>query len=120
VGDGSSRDRPSDRPTDPPPTERVSGPLARSLSGPTPGTRDLRGATASQRGTLPAPEAVPRRLLDSDELGWLALDEEALRLAQLVDGVRTIRELAALRGAPLGMTQMLVMHLRERHVVTFA
>jgi hypothetical protein len=80
----------------------------------------LRGATASQRGTLPAPEAVPRKLLDSDELGWLALDEDALKLAEVVDGVRTIRELAALRGLPLGLTQMLVMHLRDRHVVSFA
>lgn len=98
----------------------MSGPVARSLSPPTSGTRDLRGATPSQRGTLPAPEAVPRRLLDSDELAWLALDEDALRLAELVDGVRTIRELAALRGSPLGLTQMLIMHLRERHVVSFA
>jgi hypothetical protein len=61
---------------------------------------------------------VAQRLVDVDELGWLALDEDALRLAEVVDGVRTIRELAALCGLPLGLTQMLIAHLRERQVVT--
>jgi hypothetical protein len=120
LSDGTSKKPPGDRPTDPPPTQRISGPIARSLTPPGSGPRDLRGATASQRGTLPAPEAVPRRLLESEELGWLALDEDALKLAELVDGVRTIRELAALRGSPIGLTQMLIMHLRDRHVITFA
>ena len=85
---------------------------------PTSEMRDLRGGTSSQRGTLPAPEAVARRLLDLEELGWLALDDDAVRLAEVVDGVRTIRELAALCGLPLGLTQMLIAPLRDRHVVT--
>jgi len=86
---------------------------------PTSETRDLRGGgTTSQRGTLPAPEVVARRLLELDELGWLALDDDALRVAEVVDGVRTIRELSALCGLPLGLTQMLIAHLRDRHVVT--
>lgn len=119
MSDGSSKKRPSDRPTQPPPTERVSGPVARA-PGPASGPRDLRGATASQRATLPAPEAVPCRLLEADELGWLALDADALKLAELVDGVRTIRELAALRGLPIGLTQMLISHLRDRHVISFS
>jgi hypothetical protein len=63
---------------------------------------------------------VARRLLDQDELGWLALDEDAQRVAEAVDGVRTIRELAALCGMPLGLTQMLVAHLRDRGVVSLS
>lgn len=80
----------------------------------------MRGATTSQRATVPAPDAVPCRLLEADELGWLAQDEDALKLAEVVDGVRTIRELAALRGLPIGLTQMLIAHLRDRHVISFA
>lgn len=68
---------------------------------------------------MPSPEAVPRRLLDVEELGWLPLDEDAMRLAELIDGVRTIRELAALRKISIGMAQMLVVHLRDRHVLSF-
>ena len=116
VDDGTSRDRPSDWPTQPPAGERQSGPVR--SSSPTSETRDVRGGTTSQRATVPAPEAVARRLLDLDELGWLALDEDALRLAEVVDGVRTIRELAVLCGMPLGLTQMLISHLRDRHVVS--
>jgi hypothetical protein len=63
---------------------------------------------------------VPRRLLDVEDLDWLALDEDASRLAELVDGVRTIRELAALCGIPLGLTQMLIGQLRSRQVVSFS
>lgn len=68
---------------------------------------------------MPSPEAVPRRLLDVDELGWLPLDQDAMRLAEHIDGVRTIRELAALCRLSIGMAQMLVVHLRDRHVVAF-
>lgn len=97
----------------------MSGPVPRAQA-PKSDPQRTRGATTSQRATVPAPEAVPCRILELDELGWLALDEDALRLAEVIDGVRTIRELAALRGISLGLAQMLIGHLRERHVISFA
>ena len=79
----------------------------------------VRGAPASHRATMPGPDAVPRVLLEPQELAFLALDEQALRLAELIDGVRTIRELSALLGIPVGMAQGLVVQLRDRHVLAF-
>lgn len=109
---------PSDRPSLAPETVRRPE-VALPPSDPMHDARTVRGATASQRATLPGPDAVPRALLEPQELAWLALDEQAIRLAELIDGVRTIRELAALRGIPVGMAQMLVALLRDRHVLTF-
>ena len=116
MSDGTSK-TPSDRPSEPPATVRRPE-LEPPSSDPISDAR-VRGATASQRATLPGPDAVPRALLEPEELSWLALDEQAIRLAELIDGVRTIRELAALRGISVGSAQMLVVQLRDRHVLSF-
>jgi len=109
---------PSDRPSQPPETVRIPE-LAPPSSDPTSDAPKVGGATAGQRATLPGPDAVPRALLEPDELAWLPLDEHSIRLAALIDGIRTIRELAALRGIPVGMAQMRIAQLRDRHAISF-
>jgi len=61
---------------------------------------------------------VPRLTLAVNELGWVAIAEDAMRLAQQVDGVRSVRELAAACGFELETAQLIVADLRDRHVVT--
>ena len=52
-----------------------------------------------------------------DELRWIAIEEHATRLASLVDGTRSVRELADLCGLELPAAQLILASLRERHVV---
>lgn len=65
---------------------------------------------------LPEPDAVPHLVLEANELEWVALDPESLRLARLVDGVRSVIELAAICDCELVTAQIIVAGLRERHV----
>lgn len=65
---------------------------------------------------LPEPDAVPRLVLEPNELEWVALDPESLRVARLIDGVRSVRELAAICGCELVTAQIIVAGLRDRHV----
>jgi hypothetical protein len=67
---------------------------------------------------MPEPGAVPRLLLEVEELRWTAIGEEATRLAELIDGVRTVRELAAACGIELAAAQLMVADLRDRHIVS--
>ena len=66
---------------------------------------------------LPEPDAVPRLLLEVDELRWIAIEEHATRLASLVDDTRTVRELADLCDLELPAAQLILASLRDRHVV---
>ena len=66
---------------------------------------------------LPGPDAAPRMLLELGDLSFVAIDAESVALAQLVDGVRTVRELAAARGISLHEARLRVADLRDRHVV---
>lgn len=66
---------------------------------------------------LPEPDAVPHLVLDHAELEWVALDQESLRFARLIDGVRSVRELAAICGCGIATARNVVAGLRERHVV---
>lgn len=66
---------------------------------------------------LPGPDAAPRMLLDLDDLGFVAIDQESVAIAHLVDGIRTVRELAAARGLSLHEARLRVADLRDRHVV---
>jgi hypothetical protein len=66
---------------------------------------------------LPGADAAPRMLLELTDLGFVAIDEESVAIAHLVDGVRTVRELAAARGISLHEARLRVADLRDRHVV---
>ena len=66
---------------------------------------------------LPGADAAPRMLLELTDLSFVAIDEESVAIAHLVDGVRTVRELAAARGISLHEARLRVADLRERHVV---
>jgi hypothetical protein len=66
---------------------------------------------------IPEPNAVPRLILAVNELGWVAIAGDAVRLAQQVDGVRSVRELAAACGFELETAQLIVADLCDRHVV---
>lgn len=66
---------------------------------------------------LPGPDAAPRMLLEVEDLAFVAVDEESVAIAHLVDGVRTVRELAAARGISVHEARLRVADLRDRHVV---
>jgi hypothetical protein len=66
---------------------------------------------------LPGLDVAPRMLLEPEDLGFVALDEESVAIAHLVDGVRTVRELAAARGLSLHEARLRVADLRDRHVI---
>ncbi len=98
---------PEDRPDRPgysePTTARSFAPMAQRTSRP-------------DGPALPEPDAVPHLVLEPGELEWVALDPESLRLARLVDGVRSVRELAAICDCELVTAQIIVAGLRDRHV----
>ncbi|HTQ46901.1 MAG TPA: hypothetical protein VMI75_29305 [Polyangiaceae bacterium] len=52
-----------------------------------------------------------------EELQWIAIEGNAARLAALVNGTRTVRELADLCGLELPAAQLILSGLRDRHVV---
>jgi hypothetical protein len=67
--------------------------------------------------TLPGPYAVPRLLVAAADLAWFELDEVALRAAEMVDGRRTIQDIADRVRAKVGVLQLMVADLREKGVV---
>jgi hypothetical protein len=82
-----------------------------------PKDRDSEPPPTRRAPPLPEPDAVPRLLLEVDELRWIAIEEHATRLASLVDGTRTVRELASLCGLELPAAQLILAGLWDRHVV---
>jgi hypothetical protein len=67
--------------------------------------------------TLPGAHVVPRLAVDPGDLAWFDADEASLRLAALVDGQRSIKELANLCGLRLSEAQFRVANLRDRNVI---
>ncbi|HEY8091159.1 MAG TPA: hypothetical protein VIF09_25020 [Polyangiaceae bacterium] len=80
-------------------------------------TRGLSPSGSHRSSTLPAPHMIPRLLVEIDDLVWVAIDDETRSLAELVDSVRTVRELAAASGLVLRDAQLRLADLRDRHVV---
>jgi hypothetical protein len=82
-----------------------------------PNERDSEPPPTRRGSPLPEPDAVPRLLLEVDELQWIAIEGHATRLATLVNGTRTVRELADLCAMELPTAQLILAGLRDRHVV---
>jgi len=82
-----------------------------------PQERDSEPPPTRRASPLPEPDAVPRLLLEVEELQWIAIEGNAARLAALVNGTRTVRELADLCGLELPAAQLILSGLRDRHVV---
>jgi hypothetical protein len=79
--------------------------------------RDSEPPPTRRASPLPEPGAVPRLLLEVDELQWIAIEGNAARLAALANGMRTVRELASLCGLELPAAQLILAGLRDRHVI---
>lgn len=67
--------------------------------------------------TLPSSTAVPKLIVAQDDLPWFNLDEQMARLATLIDGTRTIAELARRTATSAGEVQLRIADLRERGVI---
>jgi len=69
----------------------------------------------SSSATLPSGYAVPRRLIESADIEWFA--PLTARVLALVDGRRTIQQIADEIPMALGETQLLIADLRERGII---
>jgi hypothetical protein len=82
------------------------------------------GRTAVKRGsrqtdslTLPRSSAVPKLIVAPDDLPWFNLDEQVQGILALIDGVRTIAEIARRTATSVGELQLRIADLRDRGVI---
>ena len=68
--------------------------------------------------TLPSAYAIPRCLVEPTTIDGCALDDVTARLLVLVDGTRTIQQIADEVPIALGEVQLWIADLRERGFVT--
>ncbi len=71
----------------------------------------------SRSMTLPGPSAVPKLTVHGSDLTWFDLGDEARALLPLIDGVRTVAQIARDRGIPAREAQLRVADLRARGVI---
>jgi len=100
----SVKDRPSQHPTRP----RIAVPAD---AVPPEGPRRLDSSSA----TLPGPYAVPRCLVEQGDIEWFA--PLTARVLALVDGTRSIQQIAADAPMGLGEAQLRIADLKERGVI---
>jgi hypothetical protein len=81
--------------------------------------RQSRGPAGDEEPTttLPSAQVVPRLVVDAGDLAWFDADEASLRLAALVDGQRSVIELARLCGLKLSEAQFCIANLRDRNIL---
>jgi hypothetical protein len=71
----------------------------------------------SRSFTLPGPDAVPRLLIAPADLNWFELQDETRAIVPLVDGARSVIQIAGLRGIAPREAQLRVADLRSRGIV---
>jgi hypothetical protein len=109
---------PASIPTSPPPA--VFTELRRMSGRPSPippSVRDESRPHDSRSFTLPGPQAVPKLLVDSADLSWFELAEETRALIPLIDGARSVAQIARDRGIHCREVQLRLADLRARGVI---
>jgi hypothetical protein len=92
--------------------------LAAEDKTPTAGRAAVKGGSRQTDSlTLPSSSAVPKLVVAQDDLAWFNLDEPMERLLTLIDGMRTIAELARRTGTSAGEVQLRIADLRERGII---
>ncbi|MGH7436416.1 MAG: hypothetical protein ACRENE_12155 [Polyangiaceae bacterium] len=71
----------------------------------------------SRSMTLPGPSAVPKVAVHGSDLSWFDLGEDARALLPLIDGVRTVAQIARDRGIAAREVQLRLADLRSRGVI---
>jgi hypothetical protein len=71
----------------------------------------------SRSMTLPGPSSVPKVTVHGTDLTWFDLGDEARALLPLIDGIRTVAQIARERGIPAREVQLRVADLRARGVI---
>ena len=71
----------------------------------------------SRSMTLPGPSSVPKVTVHGSDLTWFDLGDDARALLPLIDGVRTVAQIARDRGIPAREAQLGVADLRARGVI---
>jgi len=67
--------------------------------------------------TLPSSYVVPKLIVAFDDLSWFDFDEPTQSVLALIDGVRTIAEIAERTARSAGELQLCIADLRERGVL---
>ncbi len=111
---------PASVPTSPPPPvftelQRMSG--RPSPVPPPPSTRDDGRKHDSRSFTLPGPHAVPRLIVDPADLSWFELSEETRGLVPLIDGKRSVNDIARQKGIAPREAQLRLADLRARSII---
>lgn len=75
------------------------------------------GSRQTDSLTLPSSSAVPKMIVAHDDLPWFNLDEPMQSVLALVDGVRTIVEIARRTATSTGELQLRIADLRDRGVI---
>jgi hypothetical protein len=95
---------------------------------PLPTLRKAKGLTAeeeraesrrfdSRSMTLPGPSSVPKVAVHGSDLTWFELGDDARALLPLIDGVRTVAQIARDRGIAAREAQLRLADLRSRGVI---
>jgi len=74
-------------------------------------------AHTSHSITLPSPYVVPKLLMAFDDVPWFDFDEQVQGILALIDGVRTIAEIARRTATSPGELQLRIADLRDRGVI---
>jgi hypothetical protein len=84
---------------------------------PTVPERDEARRLDSRSMTLPGPSAVPKVAVHGSDLSWFDLGDDARALLPLIDGVRTVAQIARDRGIAAREVQLRLADLRARGVI---
>jgi hypothetical protein len=71
----------------------------------------------SRSMTLPGPGSVPKVAVHGSDLSWFDLGDDARALLPLIDGVRTVAQIARDRGIAAREAQLRLADLRARGVI---
>jgi hypothetical protein len=107
-------------PTVPPPAtfSELQQLSARPSPAPLPPSRnELKGNHDSHSFTLPGPDSVPRLLMDPADLSWFDIGDDARALLDLVDGRRSVTDIASDRGISPREAQLRIADLRDRGII---
>lgn len=92
--------------------------LAAEDATPRAGPTAVKGASRQTDSlTLPTASAVPKLIVANDDLAWFNLDEPMHTILALIDGVRTIAEIARGTATSAGEVQLRIADLRDRGVI---
>jgi hypothetical protein len=106
---------PSSRDTTPPPPAYAD--VRRLSRQPPPPPSDGWRRIDSDAVTLPRTDAVPKLVVERADLAWFGFDEQTQAIVALVDGVRTIAEIAWFCGTASREMQLRFADLRDHSVV---